>query len=80
MPLIDLEINGFIRGVDIKEAFDRDGKKVDVTNLTVFQLTDALHKGDLTITFPQVLSDALEVDARLFGFAASRYRDRERDG
>ncbi len=79
MPMVDFYFNGWIRGAEVKEAFDREGNKVDVTNLTVYELALALNRGELTIDLKDYIDNHVEANINLTGFNASRYRPRDDD-
>jgi hypothetical protein len=74
MPMIDFSFLGRFEGVTVKEAYDREGQKVDVTNLTVYELALALNDGDLTIDLAQAMADHIECAVTMQGFRASRFK------
>jgi hypothetical protein len=74
MPMVDFNFGGRFSGVTVKEAYDRQGKKVDVTNLTDYELALSLNRGDLTINLTQCLEDHVECQVDMQGFTASRFR------
>lgn len=80
MPMIDFKYGGFVRGATVNEAYDKDGNKVDVSKMSVFQLVMLLNKGELTIELEPHLSDHTECEINMEDYTASRYRDRSIDG
>lgn len=76
MPMVDFSFFGRFGGVTVNEAYDREGKKVDVTGLTVHELALALNQGELTIDLAHALADHVECQVTLQGFCASRFRPR----
>ena len=72
--MVDFNFSGRFGGVNVKEAYDKDGQKVDVTNLTVYELALCLNRGDLTINLGQCLEDHAECEVTMKGFTPSRPR------
>lgn len=77
MPMVDFYFNGWIRGAEVTEALDAAGNKVNVTNLTVYELALALNRGELTIDLKPYIDNHVEAKIDLNSFNASRYRPRE---
>ena len=72
--MVDFTFFGQFSGVKVNEAYDCEGKKVDVTNLTHYELALALNRGELTIDLAQALADHIECGVTMQGFCASRFR------
>lgn len=74
MPMIDFYFNGWVRGATITEALDQDGNKVDVTNMTPYDLAIKLSSGELKIVeLAPYLSDHVRCEINTVDFTASRY-------
>jgi hypothetical protein len=67
MPRINFSFQGWINGADITVCYDsQTGEKVNVSNLSVNELTEKLNLGELHITLSDYLNkgntDQEEVD------------------
>jgi hypothetical protein len=80
--LVDVEIRGRIDGVEIKEAFDKDGNKVDISKMTLYEFCWALNDGSIVVAIPDLFEKGKSRDTLivLSGFYPSRYRDKTKDG
>lgn len=71
MPKIDFCFSGWVRGVEIKEATDVEGNKVDVSEMSSEVLADKLEAGELFISLADNLHNGKDEEVQIFDFEES---------
>jgi hypothetical protein len=67
-PKIDLCFSGWIRGVEVTQASNNKGKKVDVSKMSAKELVRKLIAGKLFVSLGDLLYEGDDEEVEMFDF------------